>query len=153
AGPCRTTTVGPCTITECSSFGTVHVDDAGALTIAGGLSTLMFAYDSPTTGYRETTTTTSPPWPPGSPLTMNATGATVPAFTASVVMPPQLTITAPAAPTTGATLTVSRAGALTFTWDAAATTIQLTFDTPGVTPFAAVQCTFDGAAGRGTVPA
>ncbi len=83
-------------------------------------------------------------------------GDVVPAFTASVTMPNDITVTMPVAPTVfGEPIVVSRAADIPLAWQGGAPgNVQFyASQGPNGSPTATIFCSFSGGSGSGTVPA
>lgn len=128
---------------------------AGNLTLSGGARTitLMPRADK---GYTVSSDGTQALWSGGEMLSFSATGADVPAFTASLVAPGPIAITSPTAPSGGGKLSVSRTSDLTMTWTGGGSAqfrggITAVYNNGASS--AAVVCTAPASAGSFTIPA
>jgi hypothetical protein len=148
-------TMGACEV-ETTSFGMAgglpDYADAGAITIGGGLQTVVLA-NGPG-GYMAFTSEAAL-WAGGETLTVSGAGAEIPAFEAMITAPQHLEITAPLY-TLGMPLDVDRASDLTLTWTGtSAGQLRVRFSGPQELPMPqiTVTCHFDPAAGTATIPA
>jgi len=134
---------GPCQITH-SMNGSNQRVSAGTLTVSGGsAATVTMPFDP--MGY--TSMASGLVYGGNDQLTFSASGATVPAFSGQLVFPSLVTVTS-------GTPTVLRLSGFTATWDATTSPVVILINQyPSSAPGLHVSCTFDGAAGTGTVPA
>jgi hypothetical protein len=112
---CTTTTVGDCEVTSCSGGGTGTTPPgaaAGTVTVSGGSKTVTLQ-TSALGPVSESTNALY--WNGGQLLSVSATGATVGAFNATLVVPQQIVVTHPYLPATGS-VAISRTGGLTLDW-------------------------------------
>lgn len=151
SGCAPTVTSGSCAFyASCSSTGPAAVS-AGTLTISGGNlggGTAVTPDSSNAYNY----TAMGSMFSAGQTLTVSASGATVPAFgPESVVAPPSIVITAPTA--NGGTYTIPTSADLSVVWTGGQAGSQVLFEGSNTSnPQSYFTCTWDGAAGRGTVP-
>ena len=90
----------------------------------------------------------------GETFTVTADGADVPAFTATLMAPSKLTLTAPALPAANAALKVTRSSGIEATWTGASSgEVVLYFDEAASSNAFSTTCTFPASAGKGTIPA
>jgi hypothetical protein len=129
-GPCVMLLCDPAAATANVTAGPIHVVGAGGATVdvvpdANGV------YTNPNSA-----------WAPGERLTITADGDFVPAFTAEVTVPAQVSVDPVVPPT------IVRADGVTITWTARAGDVRVAVTAdPGE-----VACTFDANAGTGTIP-
>jgi hypothetical protein len=112
---CTSTTVGDCEVTSCSggSTGTTPPGAAaGTVTVSGGAKTVTLQ-TSALGPVSESTNALY--WNGGQTLSVSATGATVGAFNATLVVPQQIVVIHPYLPATGS-VAISRSGGLTLDW-------------------------------------
>jgi hypothetical protein len=100
----------------------------------------------------------APAWNAGDTITFTAEGATVPAFTLTIGVPTPVVATDPLAPDAGAKPAVDRSTPMTFSWTPTDEKVLVAFvqQPLAISPVwdrRELWCTFDGAAGTGTVPA
>src|SRR5581483_903868 len=136
---CQLDPIGPCTSIACA---TTAMHDSGTITIAGGASPQTLGYGA--MGYPNLNSAAAL-WPAGTHLTVSATGADVPAWNLSLVMPASVTITAP--DLTGMP-TAPRSSDLAFTWQGGSQSISVTL-AQGKT---VIRCEFPAAGGSGSIP-
>lgn len=114
---CALSTVAGCTVTECDlskastepfDFG----DSAGDISFSGPSLTRVLPF---TDGGYGVFLTSDRMWSPGDALVATASGAAVPAFTATLIAPAEIALTAPAC-SAASCGTVSRTGDLTVSW-------------------------------------
>jgi len=146
-----TVTSGSCAFySGCSSTGPVAVS-AGTLTISGGnLGAGVAVMPDSSNVYNYTSS--SAMFSGGQPLTVSASGGTVPAFgPQSIVAPSMIGITAPAA--SGGVYTIPTSTDLTVEWTGGQAGAQVLFEgTLSGNPQTYFACIWDGSLGRATVP-
>jgi hypothetical protein len=155
-GATQTKTVGPCVL-EIIGEGTAAQEtdvSAGAVHLTGGAAAIDLAPKSDNT-YAPSASATSL-YNGGETLVASADGKDVPAFTTSLIAPSKVTLAAPVV--TAGALTVKRSSGVAATFTsagagAAAGSVVLYFSTTSTTMAFALTCTFDAAAGSGTIPA
>lgn len=130
---CRTEQLGGCEVQECLSVPAQPVfASAGLLTVAGG----RLDAGAPMTGadlkcfpncnaYALSTFQSLPFWEGGETMTASAPGKDVPAFTATVKAPAEITVTAPTCGGTIGGCVLSRTKDLTIAWNSSAPTSVL----------------------------
>lgn len=91
----RTCTVSRCTVATESATSFPH---AGAIDF-GGLATI-----TPNASGLYMSSTATPPWIPGTSIALNAAGGAIPAFTGTIALPEDLTVTSPPGGVTDATI-------------------------------------------------
>jgi hypothetical protein len=150
----KTESRGACTTLLCAVSGVVDQPSAGTITIHVGDRTVTLAPGADHT-YPAWQDATSALFSAGETLSIEASGADVPAFSGTVVAPQVPTIRAPVLPPDGAPLAVARSADLALTWDAAAgVSIELTLSGAASDGQRAVAlCSFDGSSGAASVPA
>jgi hypothetical protein len=155
-GSCTITTSGSCTLTQCPPAGdggvpvTPNLPHAGTLTISGAKRTFTLSPKADGS-YPTEIDNMKPLYSGGETLTISATGGTAPAFSASVVAPARVRVSAPVLPAAGQSLVITRASGLSCVWSGG-TVGEVTF---GVYPQSAtswVNCTFAASAGSGSIP-
>jgi hypothetical protein len=151
-GVSTTTTVGACAVTVYTTLATTNsppVDEsAGMITVTGGSQPVSLVPDA--TGKYTSANGGIDLFTGGEMITVTAAGATVPAFTATLVAPAPINLTAPAQPTSGPLL-VDRTKDLVFTWmNGGVGTVMVSL--AGTGGPASMSCTFPSAAGTGTIP-
>jgi hypothetical protein len=134
-------TIGPCEL----SFGSGGSPpmDSGQLSLSGGFMSETLMYEAsgyPPLSLLETV------WPAGFTVSVSATGATVPAWSASVVMPQVASI---AAPDLASIPTWSRTSDVTFTWQGGTHFVTITVGSVS----GLLECHFPATASSGTIPA
>ncbi|UJR81879.1 hypothetical protein [Sandaracinus amylolyticus] len=130
---------GDCIRVSCPGGASVTSDDAGALS-ASIDGAEVIAASAPSASGTYSVLGTGPAFESGDVVTLAATGADVPAFSADVIAPSPLDITLPTS--------ISRAAPLTLTWGATtAESVQLGLVAAGT----AVRCIVPGASGTLTV--
>ena len=163
---CTASTIGGCLVSACTIMGVADpgtppvatVLDAGLLTVTGAGATkgvLAFGTVAPQSkqpGYPEVTGEKQFFHGGDSVTLVGAGGADLPAFKAQkLIAPNDLVLTAPACD--AGCPDVDRTKNLTVTWTGGgAGSVKASFETIGDTATASVFCTFDAAAGTGTVP-
>lgn len=155
-GATQTKTIGPCVL-ETIGEGTAAQEtdvSAGAVHLTGGAVAIDLAPKGDNT-YAPSVGASSL-YAGGETLVATADGKDVPAFTTSLTAPSKVTLAAPLV-TSGA-LTVKRSNGVTATFSSAGTgatagAVVLYFSATSTTMAFALTCTFDGAAGSGTIPA
>ena len=136
-------TEGPCVVQR-SMVGSMLRVSAGTLTVSSGSAAPVTLPFDPMGYFNMVTGLT---YPAGDPLTISATGGVVPAFSFQLAFPAYVTVTS-AAPT------VLRKSGFTATWNGTTSPVEITIlQYPMNVPGLGIACTFDGAAGTGTVPA
>lgn len=161
---CRRDVEGSCFVFECNfADGGAEAPapgaavSAGAITIGGSTPPFSLAYDAPSMKYATTPTVPvdRPIFTAGDTLTFTATGGVVPAFSASLVAPTPLMVTAPSLNTA---LSIERTKDLTFTWTGSSAG-ELSFNVRTVTTVSGtalasslVSCQFLASAETGTIP-
>ncbi len=167
---CSTTTSGPCVLTDCTAAGVDagasdgRSDPAGTITISGGVLPAGYGTkyeDKGTYAYTETPVTGAP-WNIGDLITFKASGEWVPAFTASVPAP-AFSATVPTLSTEAGAEAGADAGAPSIdrtqpyavSWTGASGgKVDLLVNSGGSTLHSvSATCSFDAAAGTGTIPA
>ena len=151
-GTTQTKTVGPCLVELIGDGAAAQETDlsAGAVHITGGSKTVDLAPKSDNT-YSPAVGSSSL-YDGGETLTVSADGKDVPAFTTSLTAPSKVTLAAPVV--TASSLTVKRSTGVTATFSGASSgSVVLYFSATSATMAFALTCTFDAAAGGGTIPA
>jgi hypothetical protein len=157
---CPTTTIAGCTITKCAGGVALPDTNAGTLTIGGGTASkppYSILLDYQQNHYYAQAESQGSYFVPGDTLTVTTLGAIVPGFTASVVAPYTVNMTAPICNRPQCTdLTIDRTADLTVTWTGGANETvefrQSTFNrTTGNT--VTLVCPFTAPAQTGAVPA
>ncbi len=159
ANPCVITTSSNCTTTVCTSDGglsetVVTLSSAGTLSIAGTLVDGGISLMPRTNGtYYDQLNTQL--WAGGETLTLSATGAVVPAFSAqTVVAPLDIVVTAPSCATNNCG-TLSRSTPLTVSWTGGGSStvdVDLTVNDSVNLRVGKILCTFPASAGTGVIP-
>ena len=146
-GACTSTPVGACVHVRCPApdgGGPTPNADPGTIAIASAAMQAILTYPGPSVGDAMSTNTML--WPPGASLSMTSSGATVPAWSTAVTMPPLATVTA-SFPASGATF--PRASDFSVTWQGAPELVfSLEKEAGGIEQ---MYCVLAG--GQGTVPA
>ena len=147
---CTTTQViGPCNVLACASGFPPGVS-AGTVTLTGAAQPITLMPD-PDKTYPAAPSTT-PLFSGGETITYAATGADVPAFSGTLVMPSRATITSPPKPAAAATLEVPRSQDFHVTWSGGGSgQVQIGLFGSGTDPQRLI-CYFDASAGGGSVP-
>jgi hypothetical protein len=151
-GPNECTTMdrmGPCYVQHCDRSMAMYVS-AGAITISGGAGQPISLVPDASNRYSPFSMPAEL-FPAGQTINLAASGATAPAYTASVTMPGQVTITSPAKP--AGSLAVTRSQDFTITWSSQMTDIVEVSASSNPDPNTELVCAFPAAAGSGTVPA
>jgi hypothetical protein len=148
AGACTITDFGSCTVTSCTAGTVLGPElDGGTITLGGGTQAESLVFNG--AAYRLTSPLPAgtPTWPSGATATINAAGATVPAFNTLVTMPVAITtLTAP-----GLTGTITRNQDIAVAWSGGSAQILVEIvGSAGVGP--SLQCSFPAAAQSGTIP-
>jgi hypothetical protein len=158
---CTADLVGPCAVLECP-FGNPDPPsdrpDAGVITFTSDGQTVELAADQYSFADDELTFTSFPnseTWAPAAPIAVVAVGAEVPSFQAELLLPPQATLTFPLLdaydPEAAEVIHIDD---WTSTWEGLSTgSMVITFVQLASSSYNRVTCTFEGAAGMGTVPA
>jgi hypothetical protein len=140
-----TRTDGPCEIKKSMGGSPGAVVSAGMVTISGGVpGTILLPqsadnrYLSQQVGFR---------YAANDMLTVNATGATVPAFSTMVTFPSTLTVTSPT------TLTTLRKAGLSVAWTPTTGSVTVYIPQYSTTPNTLISCVYDAALGTATIPA
>ena len=165
---CSSTTSGPCVLSDCTASGVDAgapdglSDPAGTITFKGGALPAGYGTTYADQGiyvYKETPVTGAP-WNLGDPITVTATGEWVPRFTATVPAPAlTASVAAPAlvadAGSDAGAPSVDRTQPYLVSWTGASGgKIDFVLNSGGTTLHTvSATCTFDAAAGSGTVPA
>ncbi len=137
-----TKTIGECSYWEQDASCPPTDSDAGTVTIQTPTATTSLTAAMPSTSG------STPLFQPGETVEVSSTGAAVPAFAGSVVVPPAITLTSTSL---GGSTLLNTAEDLVLTWPAT-TGHVVVFLASGDTAHRALSCTFDGAAGTGTMP-
>lgn len=148
--PCSTMqTIGPCVLLDCTGAAPALVS-AGTITFAGAAEPVTLTPDAGN-AYTRFMTSAAPLFAGGDSITVAASGADVPAFSTSLVMPGKTTITSPAKPTPQSPqLNINRTLDLTLQWTGSSVgKVQI-----GLNDLArhTLLCGFDASAGMGTIP-
>jgi hypothetical protein len=162
---CKRDVSGACTLVLCdlTNGGNQRpppgaVQSAGTLTIGGTTPAFSLTYDTVTAQYAVVPAVPSDHllFTGGETITFSAAGADVPAFTATLVAPAQLTITSPALPVGAFAIDTSKD--LVFVWTGASVG-KVTFNIGTTTTSTAtavarslLSCRFDASALTGTIP-
>jgi hypothetical protein len=147
-------TVGPCLVEKIGDGDTPDETDlsAGTLHITGGTKSVDLVPTAKKT--YDAVTGSVALWNGGETLTVTAEGKDVPPFTASLVAPSKLTMTAPALPSSAANLSVTRSAPFSATWTGASSgLVVLYFDAATSSNAFSATCTFKASDGKGEVPA
>jgi hypothetical protein len=148
ASTCVATQVAPCQIYKCTSgqdAGAQQFPSAGDVSLSGGTTPVTISPTANGTYTSKSATTTL--WNGGETLTMQATGAQVPAFNGTLTAPFKVTLSTPTM--SGQSITVNRSTPFVLTWTGAgSSTVIVSFSTTNTI----VSCQFDGTAGNGSVP-
>lgn len=117
ASGCTTRSVGACRLETCALGGPARFPAAGRIMITGGRLPPTGVRMKPTaSGAYEPFVQGRTLWQPGDMMHVRAAGGAVPAFSASVSVPPTVEIEHFAAPNSGATLAVDRSRSLNLSW-------------------------------------
>jgi hypothetical protein len=137
--------VGSCFLTTWGSNAAPQFVSAGTIAFGGGLRSDAWTFSGG--NYQESQPIPSGVfnWPPSAVVTVNATGATLPAFSVMSVMPSKATIVAPAPDTK----TISRSLDLTVKWSGGSQNVSFTLHAVD----GELRCDFPAAAGQGVIPA
>lgn len=160
--PARTTrtTSGPCTLSTTVGVGhtggSSRVLSAGAIAVGGLRAPITLSPVTQVPGY-STFQQADYLWSGGEPVSVSAPGAEVPAFSAQVIAPSQVTITAPALPAGGAHLAIDRAKDFPVAWSSGGSgqvelRIAILSMDPSSTPSYELDCDFPSSAGTAMVP-
>ena len=141
---------GPCRVTACASARTLSPVSAGKITLAGGAPRLL-SLDPGVKNRYPSFTDSAPHWADGDPVSVEAVGATVPAFRINLVFPPPITVTDPVAPPGGEKATINHAGGFTARWTGDRGTVRVRITSTSGT-HVAIDCRYDARALTGTVP-
>lgn len=143
-------TIGSCSFLQCMNGFPTGVS-AGTVTLTGAAQPITLM-PNPDKTYTAVTSTTTPMFSGGENVTFAATGADVPAFSKSLVMPSRATITSPSKPAAAASLVVPRGQDYSVTWSGGGSgKVQVALFTLGTVPQRLI-CYFDASAGDGKVP-
>lgn len=153
-GGCRVRTELECVITTCPMGSTAPMQvSAGAITISGGTGAPIMLTPGANGAYMPSQVMAAR-WAPMDSVMVSGAGATVPAFTAMVNFPAQVTLTQPmVTPTT--TVRIPRSASYSFRWDTTVTTgnMRVLIATAGTDGSSTgVECAFPLITGSGTVP-
>jgi hypothetical protein len=146
-------TYGDCVARTCATKNAPGFEvDAGSITVAGDLRTATLAWDG--TGYMEDESETEGLFTAGSVVAIASAGsAVVPAFSADVVAPGQIEVTAPSF---AVPMVVDRTEDMPFTWTGGTRGVYRVSinGTTSAAPdeISQVECVFAVGAGAGTVP-
>jgi hypothetical protein len=149
SGPCTTETSGACTYTACrdvpvyASAGTLSIAEVGS----------PFSVSVPYSGRQYDYQVSRDLLTAGQTFTVTATGATVPAFGPVAVAAPQPVALVAPAPASSAGFTLSTSADLVVEWTGGQSDAQMIFQAGGGGGDNGVSCSWNGAAGQGTVPA
>ncbi len=147
-------TVGPCVVEKVGSGDVPDEVDvsAGTVRITGG--TKAVALTPAVDKTYEPVTGSVVLWNGGETLNVAGDGKDVPAFKTTVVAPSKLTMTAPALPSSAATLSVTRSAPFSATWSGASSGVAVLYfeATTSSNAFSAT-CTFKAGDGTAQVPA
>jgi hypothetical protein len=144
-------TVGPCLV-EVFAEGDSEQSEgksAGVVRIEGGVKPIALS-PKPDGTYGQVSGNTTL-WAGGESLTIRADGSDVPAFSASLVAPSKVILTAPAVPSTG--LVVTKATGLAAKFSGTQGTVVLYFGAAAGTKGASATCSFKAESGVAEVPA
>jgi hypothetical protein len=159
AGTCKMQTIDACKIETCppteGGNGNGTFVSAGDITISGGTGPIALTpgYDDE---YGYSSAVSGATAPGGSVLHVVAAGAVVPAFSATITMPDELTVTSPealaGANSGGASpLTIVRSSGLSIAWTGGSGNVQVVIYQLLVTGFAEATCIFPASGGTATV--
>jgi hypothetical protein len=153
-GVSTTRWIGPCAISVYTTEpvdGTSVYRSAGVVTISGlDMPVSLAPTGSGVTLYSDSSSFTNSLFSGGESLTFSATGAAVPAFTATLVAPSLIDLQSPAVPANGVPFVLDRSADLIFAWSGGGFgTVDVTFSD---STNAAVDCNFPSSAGTGTIP-
>jgi hypothetical protein len=150
---------GPCVVTTCQPTGaqnpTYDELSAGGITISGGAQSVTLAAPPGDGAYEAKSGTGTVLWHGGEQLKFQASGAAVPAFSASVTAPSAPVVSSPPLPSPGQALHFGKNGQ-TFSWSGGAAgkfIVILAGQAQQGAVTTSVRCAFSAAAGTGTVPA
>jgi hypothetical protein len=157
ASACSGTASGPCTLSSCKpGSGKLTNDNAGTVTVTGGKlpgpESVKLGSDGNYTNY----TATKQIFATGDTFTVSGSGAAFPSFSGeSAPAPGVLKLTGPAstAGTAGPIYGFDPTKALTWTWTGGSAGDSAVFNTANLDTGVEIACTFDAAAGTGTIPA
>jgi hypothetical protein len=117
ANGCSRETIGGCRLEKCTLAGTTHYPDAGLLSITGGkLPPTGLKLRPSASGEYSPFAQERALWQTGNRLSVSAAGGSVPAFDASVVVPPTVDVTGFVPPKRGAEREIDRTSSLDFAW-------------------------------------
>jgi hypothetical protein len=152
----KTATVGTCSALRCaiSADAAPVMPSAGTITMrVAGRTVVLSPSDDHT--YPAWQDASAALWSGGEELTIEASGAEVPAFSGTLTAPPPLTVRAPALSQSGAMLSIRRADGLELAWDPVefGTVVIALSGVASGGGRAVVTCTFPAGAGVATIPA
>lgn len=114
---CTLQEVGPCTVYTCTTTTPMAVYHSAGTVSVTGIKQAVTLTPQPDNIYMPFSSQQATLFDGGETITINGSGAEVPAFTVSVTAPTRPTITSPAKPaTTSGSITVNRAQDLAVTW-------------------------------------
>lgn len=159
---CNTTKDGDCTAMECDitpvdagssgavgDAGVAKLQHAGDITVASELDVTMSPDDKGSYPYK---TGQVKLFGSEQEIAVDAKGADIPAFATTLKAPTFITLTEPAWPAAGQQLTVDRANALAFKWDAGTSgDVMVSLSTVSSTKLASISCTWKASAGQGSI--
>lgn len=150
-GTTQTKTVGPCVVETIGNGAAAQETDlsAGVVHVTGGSKSIDLTPKSDNT-YAPSTGATSL-YSGGETLSVTAEGKDVPAFTTTLTAPGTITLAAPVV--TAGALTVKRSTGVTATFSGTSSgVVVLYFSATSASMAFSATCTFDAAAGSGSVP-
>ena len=150
---CPTLAVGTCILYDCGPTQnagnyTTPSDDPGTLTISGGSPNTVLTLAASNGTYSASKASTGSSFPPGTSMTIAATGATVPAFQDTLMIPAAPTINTPALD--AGALSITRAADFSVSWSGGAASVIAVSISDGSPKF--VGCEFQTSAASGVVP-
>jgi hypothetical protein len=143
---CDVTTVGVCVLNDCRKAMKASLASGGKLTVTGGDSPITLM-ESASDIYSFSSTSTT--WSSGTKLTLKASGGAVPAFSIQGQAPPIFTLTTPSF---DLPVNIDRSQDFELVWTGANEIVQVLL-VLNPDKSVSLNCSFDGAPGKGTIPA